>query len=359
MPTTPNWRRSGRAFPAALRPITASRLPRSSPATSTTFIASIRIAVQPGRDSLGQSGQRPDVSIRPHLAAGAARIVRRLNADARSASRRRTKRIRTGSPPHADRPALFADKLVSGTICVARRPADTRSCRCRFAIWHSHVGADGLTITAGEFDLSRADAVLVRTMPPGSLEQVVLRMDLLARLEAAGTPVINPPRAIEAAVDKYLTTAKLAAAGLPVPQDERLPVGRGRPGGVRRLGWRRRRSSRCSAAKGGESLDWPIGPSPSEPSALLVGLGAVLYLQEFIRHPGYDVRVLARRPEGLRHAAGQSARLADQHQPRCHGRTAGVDRPSWSNWPARAAAAVGVLRWPASICSRRPTAGGG
>ena len=26
--------------------------------------------------------------------------------------------------------------------------------------------------------------------------------------------------------------------------------------------------------------------------SLLVGLGAVLYLQEFIRHPGYDVRVL-------------------------------------------------------------------
>ena len=54
-------------------------------------------------------------------------------------------------------------------------------------------------------------------MPPGSLEQVVFRMDALHRLAAAGVPVLNPPRAVEAAVDKYLTLALLAAAGLPVP----------------------------------------------------------------------------------------------------------------------------------------------
>ena len=38
------------------------------------------------------------------------------------------------------------------------------------------------------------DAVIVRTMPPGSLEQVVVRMDWLARLEASGVRVINPIR---------------------------------------------------------------------------------------------------------------------------------------------------------------------
>ena len=73
-------------------------------------------------------------------------------------------------------------------------------------------------IASAKFDLRTVDAVLVRTMPPGSLEQVVFRMDVLARLEAAGTLVVNPPRAIEAAVDKYLTTAKLHAAGLSTPR---------------------------------------------------------------------------------------------------------------------------------------------
>src|SRR5262245_26374894 len=66
--------------------------------------------------------------------------------------------------------------------------------------------------------LADFDAPIVRTMPPGSLEQVVFRMDCLARHEAAGGIVINPARAIEAAVDKFLTTAKLQAAGLLTPR---------------------------------------------------------------------------------------------------------------------------------------------
>ena len=61
------------------------------------------------------------------------------------------------------------------------------------------------------------DVVLVRTMPPGSLEQVVARMDMLAGLEAGGVRIINPPRALECAVDKYLTTQRLAAGWDPVP----------------------------------------------------------------------------------------------------------------------------------------------
>lgn len=61
------------------------------------------------------------------------------------------------------------------------------------------------------------DAVIVRTMPPGSLEQVVLRMNLLSLVEDAGIMVLNPPRAVECAVDKGLTSLRLAQAGLPVP----------------------------------------------------------------------------------------------------------------------------------------------
>src|SRR3569833_1984182 len=66
--------------------------------------------------------------------------------------------------------------------------------------------------------LGSFDAVLVRSMPPGSLEQVIFRMDLLARWEAAGVPVVNPPKAVEVAVDKFLASAKLQSAGLRVPR---------------------------------------------------------------------------------------------------------------------------------------------
>ena len=48
-------------------------------------------------------------------------------------------------------------------------------------------------VQAGEVDLMTLDGVLVRMMPPGSLEQVVFRMDALHRVAAAGVPVLNPP----------------------------------------------------------------------------------------------------------------------------------------------------------------------
>src|SRR5262245_61074919 len=43
--------------------------------------------------------------------------------------------------------------------------------------------------------LSGYGAVIVRTMPPGSLEQVVFRMDVLHRFQAEGKKVLNSPLA--------------------------------------------------------------------------------------------------------------------------------------------------------------------
>src|ERR1700693_6080731 len=73
-------------------------------------------------------------------------------------------------------------------------------------------------VGVGRDPFAACDAIIVRTMPPGSLEQVVFRMDVLHRLQAAGKRVLNPPLALEVCVDKYLASARLAAAGLPVPK---------------------------------------------------------------------------------------------------------------------------------------------
>ena len=65
--------------------------------------------------------------------------------------------------------------------------------------------------------LEAFDAVLVRVIPLGSLEQIIFRMDALHLLEARGVPIFNPPRAIERTVDKFWTSAILDAAGVPTP----------------------------------------------------------------------------------------------------------------------------------------------
>jgi ribosomal protein S6--L-glutamate ligase len=164
----------------------------------------------------------------------------------------------------------------------------------------------GPGIRAGARDLLGADGVLVRMMPPGSLEQVVFRMDALHRVAAAGVPVLNPPRAVEAAVDKYLTLALLAAAGIPVPGT-----------------WVGESASEAQAAFEGLGGDVVVKPLfGSEGRGLLrisdrelawrtfhalERLGAVLYLQRVIRHPGYDLRAFVLRGAVLgsmrRHAA--------------------------------------------------------
>jgi len=78
-----------------------------------------------------------------------------------------------------------------------------------------------LAISQGEKfwpnSLHTADAILVRTMPAGTLEQVISRMDILARLAIRGSVVLNNPKSLESAIDKYVTTTRLIDAGIPVP----------------------------------------------------------------------------------------------------------------------------------------------
>jgi len=146
-------------------------------------------------------------------------------------------------------------------------------------------------LRCGESSLAEYDAVVVRTMPPGSLEQVVLRMDLLARLETRGVSVVNPPKAVECAVDKYLTTARLNAADLPVPEtwvceDEETAL-------------------EAFDALGGDVVVKPLFGAEgrgilrvSDPDLALrtfrtlSRLQSVLYLQKYIHHPGHDLRIM-------------------------------------------------------------------
>jgi ribosomal protein S6--L-glutamate ligase len=155
----------------------------------------------------------------------------------------------------------------------------------------AHVDSGKTGVWGTESELSAVDAVIVRTMPPGSLEQVVFRMNLLARLEARGVQVVNPPRAIECAVDKYLTTARLVDAGLPVPTTIVCENAEGALEAFEQLG--------------GDVVVKPIFGAEgrgilrvSDPDLALrtfrtlERIGAVLYLQRFVEHEGFDLRVM-------------------------------------------------------------------
>ncbi len=59
--------------------------------------------------------------------------------------------------------------------------------------------------------------VFVRGVPGGTLEQVILRLDVLHGLRELGVPVYNDARAIERTVDKALTSFLLKRRGVPTP----------------------------------------------------------------------------------------------------------------------------------------------
>lgn len=62
------------------------------------------------------------------------------------------------------------------------------------------------------------DALLIRPIGRGSLEETVFRMNLLHRLQRLGMYILNPPQAIENCADKYHILSILEEGGLPVPR---------------------------------------------------------------------------------------------------------------------------------------------
>lgn len=135
------------------------------------------------------------------------------------------------------------------------------------------------------------DAVLVRTMPAGSLEQVIFRMDLLGVAHRHGVQLVNPPKSLEVCIDKFLTTALCHDAGIAVPRTMVFQEAHQALDGLQKLG--------------GDAIVKPLFGSEgrgmvriSDPDtgwrvlSAIERMGQVIYLQEFVEHPGWDLRVL-------------------------------------------------------------------
>ena len=145
-------------------------------------------------------------------------------------------------------------------------------------------------VEADPAPLAGFEAALIRTVPAGSLEQVVFRMDVLHAVVARGITVLNPPRAVETCVDKYLTNVRLAQAGLPTPPTHVA----------------QRADDACEAFEqlGGDVVVKPVfgaeGRGMQRVSdrelawrtfRVLEQTGQLIYQQSFIHHPGHDLRV--------------------------------------------------------------------
>ncbi len=211
--------------------------------------------------------------------------------------------------------------------------------------WAEMTAGVGPTAAAfGPEELANAEAVVVRGMPGTStsahrLEDVIFRMDALGQLAARGTPVINQPRALEIAIDKYRSLAVLARAGVPVPRTVVVQDAAAAERAWEELG----RDCVAKPIFGSRGRGLARVTSAAEAAALVpAGEGGVAYLQEFIGHPGWDVRILVvgTRTFSMKRVAADG----DWRTNISRGATpeAFETPPAWTELAMRAAAAVGA-----------------
>ncbi len=74
-----------------------------------------------------------------------------------------------------------------------------------------------LPVVIPSFEQTLPDAVFVRGVPGGSLEEVIIYLSILHALKILGVPVYNDGNAIERSVDKAMTSFLLHHADLPTP----------------------------------------------------------------------------------------------------------------------------------------------
>ena len=284
------------------RTTTASRSPRSSPATTTTSTPSIPTCSARPRSSSRTS--RPAASTpsarwprtswsgrsSPELASrhGPRLAISEPNCDRRSGLRLRL--ARPGPPPRGRSGSDIAFEAVPFAGVIGR------------------VGATGASVEAGGIDLARVDGVLVRMMPPGSLEQVVFRMDALHRLAARGRPGPEPAAGGRGGGRQVPDAGPARRGGAARAADLGGRIGRRRAGGVRGAGGRRRGQAavRLGRAGAGPRLGPRAGPA-DVPDPRTAG-GRALRPAD-VRHPGHDLRafVLGGRVARRRSAATRPA----------------------------------------------------
>ena len=140
-------------------------------------------------------------------------------------------------------------------------------------------------------ELSDYHTVLVRTMPLGSVEQIVFRMNALHAAQQSGVPILNAPRCLEIAIDKWLTLDIARNAGLLTPRTICCQSRNEALEAFETLG----RECIVKPIFGGEGrgivrvtdidMAWRV-------FSTLEQMQSVIYMQEFLESDGFDLRLL-------------------------------------------------------------------
>lgn len=134
------------------------------------------------------------------------------------------------------------------------------------------------------------DVVLVRSMPRGSLEQIIFRMDTLGQWQRQGITILNSPRAMEIAIDKCLSLQRLMESGIRVPRTYVCQLWKQAMCAFEQLG--HDVVVKPLFGSEGRGITRISDPALAERAfKTLEHIGAAIYLQEFIAHDHQDLRL--------------------------------------------------------------------
>ncbi|MFK8110723.1 MAG: RimK family alpha-L-glutamate ligase [Rubripirellula sp.] len=170
--------------------------------------------------------------------------------------------------------------------------------------------------------LAEFDAILTRTMPAGTLEQITFRLatlhDLQMKAGKETVPIVNPPRSLEIAIDKFATLAHVAKLGYSVPETIVVQSRSEAVDAFSRLGG----DCVIKPIFGGEGRGVMRVKDPElawTAFCTLEQLGAVAYVQRFVPPGGTDTRllVIGDKVIGLRRSADHDFRTNVRSGGRC------------------------------------------
>lgn len=144
------------------------------------------------------------------------------------------------------------------------------------------------TVSSGGISITECPLILARIIPDGTLEQLIVRVDVLHALEDRGVKVVNSAAVIERTVNKARTTALIEAADLPTPETVVCETVDGAMAAFRRMKDVILKPLFGSMGLGmmrlcEEEMAWRAFHAVHR-------IGGVFYLQRTIDHSGRDVR---------------------------------------------------------------------
>jgi len=152
----------------------------------------------------------------------------------------------------------------------------------------AYVGPDRSRFWHGDKELGHVDLCFLRSLGPGSFEQITKRVSMMEHLELSGTFVVNSTQVYRKARDKYSTMYTLASAGLPIPSTYITEMAH--------WAYRACKGFKCAVYKpligslGFGSMKFDNADLAFNAYTTLERLGHPMYVQEYMEKRGCDIR---------------------------------------------------------------------